>query len=85
MINKKEKPTKKQRMNCLINPTEEERINREPLLLFSFYLSVKNNLLLKTLDDIIENLDNGFSDDLVRGGDNRRGVNVNLVLDIRCL
>ena len=47
--------------NVLINPTEEERLSREPLLAFSFYLSNNNNMLLTLLNEIIENLDKGFS------------------------
>jgi hypothetical protein len=54
----------KQRIDkeCLINPTEEERLDREPLLAFSFYLSNRNNVLLSISDEIIENLDKGFLD-----------------------
>ena len=48
------------RLKCLVNPTEEEILKREPLLKFSFYLSDKNNILLITLDDIIDKLDRGF-------------------------
>lgn len=54
--------TKKTRMKCLFNPTEEERIEREPLLKYSFYLSSKNILLLDVLDEILEKLDIGFSE-----------------------
>ncbi len=53
---------KNTRMKCLFNPTEEERLEREPLLKYSFYLSSKNILLLNTIDTIIENLDTGFSE-----------------------
>lgn len=49
-------------MKCLINPTEEERLDREPLLKYSFYLSSKNILLLDTIDTILEKLDSGFSE-----------------------
>jgi hypothetical protein len=49
-------------MKCLFNPTEEERIEREPLLKYSFYLSSKNNLLLDVLDEIFKKLDTGFSE-----------------------
>ena len=54
--------TKKTRMECLFNPTEEERIEREPLLKYSFYLSSKNILLLDVLDEILKKLDTGFSE-----------------------
>jgi len=47
---------------CLINPTEDEILDREPLLAFSFYLSGRNNVLLSISDEIIENLDKGFLD-----------------------
>lgn len=40
---------------------EEEIIKREPLLKFSFYLSDRNNLLLRVSDEILENLDKGFA------------------------
>ena len=49
-------------MKCLFNPTEEERVEREPLLKYSFYLSSKNILLLDVLDEIIDKLDTGFSE-----------------------
>jgi len=52
---------KNKRMKCLINPTEAEQIEREPLLKYSFYLSSKNNLLLNTIDVIIKKLNDGFS------------------------
>lgn len=47
-------------IKCLVNPTKEEILEREPLIAFSFYLSDKNNLLLHLSDEIIENLDKGF-------------------------
>ena len=52
---------KKRFSEVLINPTEDELYEREPLMEFSFYLSGRNNVLLLTLDEIIENLDEGFS------------------------
>ena len=54
-------------MKCLFNPTEEEMLNREPLLNYSFYLSSKNILLLNTIDTILENLDMGFSESSTNG------------------
>lgn len=46
---------------CLVNPTEEEILAGEPLIAFSFYLSGQNNVLLSVSDEIIENLDKGFT------------------------
>lgn len=46
----------------LVNPTQEEILEREPLIAFSFYLSNKNNLLLHLSDEILENLDKGFGE-----------------------
>ena len=46
---------------CLVNPTEEERLLQEPLIAFSYYLSDRNNVLLSISDEIIENLDKGFT------------------------
>lgn len=54
-------------MKCLFNPTDEERLNREPLLNYSFYLSSKNILLLNTIDTILEKLNSGFSESSVNG------------------
>lgn len=45
---------------CLENPTEE-MLTREPLMAFSFYLSGRNNVLLFLSDEIIDNLDKGFT------------------------
>jgi len=59
---------KKRFSEVLYNPTEEEMYDREPLMAFSFYLSGRNNLLLATLDEIIENLDNGFSAEVINQG-----------------
>jgi len=50
------------KLECLINPTEEQRLEREPLLAFSFYLSGRNNILLHLSDEIIKKLDDGFND-----------------------
>ena len=49
-------------MECLINPTEKQILEREPLLAFSFYLSGRNNILLHLSDEIIKKLDDGFQD-----------------------
>ena len=47
-------------IECLINPTREEVLEREPLLAFSFYLSERNNNVLYLSDEILENLELGF-------------------------
>ncbi len=52
----------------LINPTEEEILEREPLMAFSFYLSGRNNVLLSLSDEIIDNLDSNFSSKPVKSG-----------------
>lgn len=49
------------RVKLLANSTNEGQYYQEPLLAFSFYLSGKNNLLLSTKDEILDCLDNGFS------------------------
>ena len=53
---------------CLVNPTEEETLAREPLIAFSFYLSGRNNTLLSLSDEIIKNIDDGFSMNTLQGG-----------------
>ncbi|NII28110.1 hypothetical protein HB364_23710 [Pseudoflavitalea sp. X16] len=58
-------------LKVLFNPTQEERLEREPLLAFSFYLSGKNNILLSLSDTIIEQLNEGFKDP--------RNLNINLI------
>jgi len=45
----------------LINPTWEQVVEREPLMAFSHYLSGRINVLLDLADEILENLDQGFS------------------------
>jgi hypothetical protein len=49
-------------IECLINPTREKVLEREPLLAFSFYLSERNNNVLQLSDEILINLELGFSD-----------------------
>jgi hypothetical protein len=51
----------------LINPTWEQVVERDPLIAFSFYLSGRKNILLGIADEIIENLDRGFSGSVVDG------------------
>jgi len=54
--------------DVLINPTWEQMVQREPLMAFSFYLSGRKNVLLAFADEIIENLDRGFSGTVNDGG-----------------
>jgi hypothetical protein len=52
----------------LYNPTWAESIEREPLLAFSHYLSGRVSVLCSFAQEIIENLDAGFSSKSVDGG-----------------
>jgi len=52
---------------CLVNPTDDQVFDREPLLVFSFYLSGRVNVLCSFANEIIENLDNGFSNQCIDG------------------
>src|ERR1017187_2654646 len=52
---------------CLINPSEEESVEREPLIAFSFYLSGRVAVLCSFADEIIGSLDQGFSGECVDG------------------
>jgi hypothetical protein len=45
-----------------------EQMVDDPIIAFSFYLSGRKNVLLGLSDEIIENLDRGFSDAVVDGG-----------------
>lgn len=58
----------KERFKVLINPTWEEMAEIEPLLIFSFYLSGRNNTLLTLSDEIIELLDKGFNNPINKDG-----------------
>lgn len=51
----------------LIHPTWEQIVERDPLIAFSFYLSGRKNVLLAVADEIIENLDQGFSGSTLDG------------------
>ena len=53
--------------DVLINPTWEQVVEREPVIAFSFYLSGRVNVLLDLADEIIDNLDQGFSGPVVDG------------------
>jgi hypothetical protein len=52
----------------LMNPTREQIIEREPLMVFSHYLSGRVLVLLSFADEIVEGLDRGFSGQSVDGG-----------------
>jgi hypothetical protein len=52
----------------LVNPTWAQTVEREPLIAFSHYLSGRVNVLCSFADEIIENLDKGFSGQRVDGG-----------------
>jgi hypothetical protein len=52
----------------LFNPTWAESLDREPLLGFSHYLSGRVSVLCSFADEVIENLDAGFSSESVDGG-----------------
>ena len=54
--------------NVLINPTQEQIEDRDPLIAFSFYLCGRVHMLVAIADEIIENLDQGFSITVVNGG-----------------
>jgi hypothetical protein len=53
--------------DVLINPTWEQVVEREPLIAFSHYLSGRANVLLSVADEIVDNLDQGFSGAVVDG------------------
>lgn len=52
---------------ALINPTQDEELDREPLLAFSFYLSSRVLQLLSIAVEITEDLDKGFGTNPVDG------------------
>ncbi len=52
----------------LINPTWEEIVAREPLIVFSYYLAGRVNVLCSFGDEITQNLDKGFSGTYIDGG-----------------
>jgi len=53
---------------CLFNATEEQLLEREPLMAFSFYLSGRVLVLCDMADEIVSNLDQGFSVEPANGG-----------------
>ncbi|CBJ40560.1 hypothethical protein (plasmid) [Ralstonia solanacearum CMR15] len=52
---------------CLINPTQDEIFERDPVSVFSFYLAGRVCVLSKFADEIIENLEIGFSSQQIDG------------------
>ena len=54
--------------SVLVNPTWEQLVERDPLSLFSHYLSGRVHVLLAIADEITENLDDGFSGQVIDGG-----------------
>ena len=52
---------------ALINPTWEEIVERDPLIAFSHYLCGRVHVLIAVTDEIIENLEQGFSTERVDG------------------
>ena len=53
---------------CLINPTVEQSFERDPISFFSFYLSGRVNVLCAFAEEVIENLDRGFSSQSIDSG-----------------
>jgi hypothetical protein len=54
--------------NVLVNPTWEQIVERDPLISFSHYLSGRVHVLHSIADEITENLNGGFSRQMVDGG-----------------
>lgn len=52
----------------LLNPTEDQSLEREPLLAYSFYLNGRVHALMHIASEIEEALDLGFGSTLVHGG-----------------
>jgi hypothetical protein len=52
---------------CLLNPTADQVFEREPVSAFSFYLSGRVNVLIAFADEIIANLEKGFSGQMIDG------------------
>lgn len=49
----------------LINPSWEQTVERDPLMAFSHYLSGRVHVLMSFADEIVDNLDKGFSESCV--------------------
>jgi len=56
------------RKPVLINPTWEQMVERDPLIAFSFYLDGRKSVLIAVANEVVENLDGGFSGPAVDGG-----------------
>ncbi len=54
--------------NVLVNHTWEQIIERDPLIAFSHYLSGRVHVLLAIADEITGNLEEGFSGQVIDGG-----------------
>jgi len=54
--------------SVLVNPTWEQSVERDPLIAFSHYLCGRVHVLLAIADEITENLDSGFSEQVIDGG-----------------
>ncbi|GFO57573.1 hypothetical protein GMSM_45800 [Geomonas sp. Red276] len=54
--------------SALINPTWDQIVDRDPLIAFSHYLSGRVHVLLAISDEITENLDEGFSEQVIDSG-----------------
>ncbi|MES2947745.1 MAG: hypothetical protein V4858_04305 [Pseudomonadota bacterium] len=52
----------------LLNPTWEQIVERDPLVAYSHYLSGRVHVLLAIADEVVENLDEGFSVECINGG-----------------
>ncbi|MEJ2794598.1 hypothetical protein WAE56_14380 [Iodobacter sp. LRB] len=52
---------------CLIDPTEEQSFEHDPLTAFSYFLSGRVNVLCSFAQEIIENLDKGFASKCIDG------------------
>lgn len=51
----------------LFNPTWEQMVERDPLIAFSWYLCGRTSVLLYISDEIVENLDRGFTTEVIHG------------------
>ena len=52
---------------CLVNPSEEQIFERDPLAAYSHFLSGRVNVLCSFAEEIIENLDEGFTSEFIDG------------------
>ncbi|GAB3266043.1 hypothetical protein [Chitinimonas naiadis] len=53
--------------DCLINPTEADLLDRDPIMAFSFYLSGRVAVLSEVAAEIVEDLDVGYSGVSING------------------